>query len=482
MTYLAAPLLFAIALLGLFGDSQAVFLFADLIGAFAGLYGLWLLLVRPHLIRFSSLMALSLLLGYALSTALYALGGLMTTPDFDLGYNVSGLAYSVSDLSMALVLIYIASVILIFLSKIEQPIFPDAEKMLNAMAAKEAVPLIWLSAGLVVLAVVTSDLGYMGAQASEEGRVSVLGVISSMIVPPIFAMAAVHLFGESWKFRFSPLLFAFAILLFVLLPLGRRVLIYALVIALLVLAATGRSFAKASLRQWFKLVAWGGVLLLFGYLGFQYFYALRLTINHMGHEPEMVTLLQAAVSLLFNEYDSVAVAMAGNVAERPFILSYLASFVGAHAIYQPLWGEELVYSIKIAIPSLLYPGKTAVLPGASEDFVHPAFGFYIFDGPSTIVTAGLNDFGFAGAVLYPILLVMVYIAIRRLLRPRLPALIYALVMLRLMYQVLYVEQSLAGMLTTGLRDLVIMTVLYLLALKLLSCSNRKVFNNDKVIH
>lgn len=72
MTYLAAPLLFAIALLSLFGDSQAVFLFADLIGAFAGLYGLGLLLVRPRLIRFSSLMALSLLLGYALSTALYA--------------------------------------------------------------------------------------------------------------------------------------------------------------------------------------------------------------------------------------------------------------------------------------------------------------------------------------------------------------------------------------------------------------------------
>lgn len=97
---------------------------------------------------------------------------------------------------------------------------------------------------------------------------------------------------------------------------------------------------------------------------------------------------------------------------------------------------------------------------------HPALGFAPFDGANTVVTAGLNDFGFAGVTIYPILLVLVYALIARLLASRLPPFLFYLLAFRLIYMSLSVESALPSFLTVGLRDLAIITLLFLLIWKI----------------
>lgn len=472
MLILVAPLLFAVMLLALFSDSQVTFLFSVLIGTSVGIYQLFLVLKRPHLIRFSSIMSLSLLLGYAASTAMYAGGVLLTAPALDLESNAFGLGFTQADLSLALMLIFLAAILLIFMSRLERPIFPNPERIAAALASGRADSLIWTGLVLLAVAFAAGDLGYMGTQADEAGNITVLGAMSFFIAPVILAIAAASAVDENKKLRYA-LLIVLALYLLALFPLGRRVLAYSLLLIGIGFVSTGKSLPKYSAQRWTALSVIGLIFMLVGYIGFHYFYALRLTVDSMGRDTGVFELLRESASLLFSEFDMIRASMSANLAERPFILSYLASFVSAQTTYPPLWGDELVYAVKTAIPSLLFPEKTAVLPGAAEEFVHPAFGFYVFDGPNTIVTAGLNDFGPAGAVLYPILLVAVYIFIRRLLQGSVPVLIYYLVMLRLIYQVLYVEQSLSGMLTTGLRDLALMGIVSYLVLKLPSLISRR---------
>lgn len=458
MAILSFPLLVCATLLVLFSDSQRLFLLVALAGSGCGLYGLFLLLTRPRLVRFTNVLSVSLLLGYALGTVIYAFSSLLSSPELDLTYNAFGLDYRRSDLSMALLLVYMTSTVLFFLSRVESPVF-GATPMRQAFASPRARLLIWLGAGIVLRAFLVGDLGYMGTQVDESSSVPALGSLAFLMIPVLLPMTALCILEETSRWRRALLLLVLGLFLLALLPLGRRVLLYSLVILLMTLALSGRWLPRYSMVKWIGIAFIGlGLICIIAYLGFQFFYALRLAVESQGLEVGIGELLRATFEILQHESSEVSSELASNMVERPFILSYLAAFVAAQSTYPPLWGEELVYALKIAIPSLLFLQKTALLPSAPEEFVHPAFGFYIFDGPNTIVTAGFNDFGLVGMVLYPILLVAIYIAIRRILRGRIPLFIYYFVMLRLIYQLFSIEQSLAGLLTTALRDLALTTL------------------------
>ena len=456
MQILSFPLLLSVVLLALLNNNQAIFLLAALAGSGTGIYGFLLFLRRPHLVCFANLMAVSLLLGYALGTIIYAGGGLFSTADLNMTETIE-FGYAQSDLSFSLLLIYVVCSVLFSFSRLESPIF-ETGQIFASFALPKARLLIWVGIGMVMAAFAVGDLGYMGTQANESLNVTVLGAMSGLLVPILLPMSALCFIDETSRWRRILLFLAFFLFLFSLVLLGRRVLLYSIVNLMIALAVSGRKLPKFGWTKWTAIGLSAIGLMLFLYIGFYFFYALRLSIDNLGLETGLVNLLYATVDLLQNEFSGVGVELSSNSMERPFILSYLAAFVGAQSIYPPLWGEELVYAIKVAIPSLIYPEKTILLPSMVEEFVHPAFGFHVFDGPNSIVTAGLNDFGLIGVLLYPVLLVMAYAAVRRLLYGRLPSFIYYFVMFRLIFQVLYVEQSLAGLLTSALRDLALIKV------------------------
>ena len=157
--------------------------------------------------------------------------------------------------------------------------------------------------------------------------------------------------------------------------------------------------------------------------------------------------------------------MVTNMAERPFILSYLAGLFAAHYENSTPFFGELGHSIKTAIPSLIFSQKTEKLVPASEEFIHPLLKIPVFDGPNTIVTAGLNDLGFIGMVIYPIGIVGLYILLGRLLSKKCPPFLFAFIAVRLLYSLLYLEESLGSLVGSGLRDLVIVAIFYWMLLK-----------------
>lgn len=92
MQNIALPLLASVALLAFFDDNEIVFIFSALAGSGAGILGFIAFLKRPRTVRFTNVMAVSLLLGYALGTVFYAAGSLISSADLDMTYSPFGLS------------------------------------------------------------------------------------------------------------------------------------------------------------------------------------------------------------------------------------------------------------------------------------------------------------------------------------------------------------------------------------------------------
>jgi hypothetical protein len=346
---------------------------------------------------------------------------------------------------------------------IEKPAFPTRAPQ-NFASLKTKLLLLTL-ATLVVVAYALGELGYMGTTVALTGNITPLGALSGFVAPVLLPLTVLCLTQERsrvWRAIFVVLLCVTAL---ALIPLGRRVLLYSVVLALF---AFGVSGARLRLRRPYRWLLIGiGVPLLLGFtsLGFYTFFALRFTGDALGPGYSFTQRVTYTIRVLRYGASRVTPGFTEDVGSRPFILSYLAHLYAAEADHSPLWGQEVAHAVQSAVPSVLFPDKAALLPAAPEDFVHPAFGMPVFDGANTIVTAGLDDFGVVGALGYPLVLVLLCVFVRRLSAGRLPPLIYHFVIFRMLYQVLYVEQTLSGMVTVAFRELILATLLLLVMWK-----------------
>ena len=459
------PSLVSAWILFLFPRSPTAFLVAASLDALVGLGGLYFLLKHPVLIRFANVLGISLLLGYALGTAISAVAGLIATGQFDPTVNPSYLSYRQADISHALMLVACASTLLFMVGVIDRPLFPTPPEPQDLTSPRARIVLL-LGAALVVGAFAAGDLGYMGTRLSATRNITPLGSLSALLAPALPPLTVLCLRRERsrvWRAILLVLLGASAL---ALLPLGRRVLLYSLLCALFAFVVSGRGAPSRPWRRW----AWVGIgaplLLAFMLAGFYFFFALRVAGYSLGPESSLSERVGYAARLLRHGRAMVGPQFVENIGSRPFILAYLAGLYAAQADHPPLWGREIAFAFQTAVPSVLFPEKTALLPAAPEELVHPALGIPVFDGNTTIVTAGLDDFGAAGALVYPLALVLLYGIVRRLAVGRLPPVVYYLVIFRMLYQLLYVEQSLSGMVTTVIRDLALVTLLLLVVWKL----------------
>jgi hypothetical protein len=129
--------------------------------------------------------------------------------------------------------------------------------------------------------------------------------------------------------------------------------------------------------------------------------------------------------------------------------------MGISSARMPAFGAELLYSVQMTIPSVLMPGKAAALPPAPEYLTHPRYGIPIFDHPGSILVTGFDDFGFLGVLIYPLSVVLLYGWFNKFLRSALKnSPIRLFVLFTLLFQLLYIEQSLTAVFVT-LRNLLI---------------------------
>jgi hypothetical protein len=446
-------LVIASTLLLAFIDSAMVFTIAVFLTSVVSISELYRLVSRPHEIRFLSTIAVSILLGYGLGSAVYLVAnGTIDATEYQYWIN-HGLSFDQSGLSMALVVSVLASLTLYAFSPLERPVFYSVNTFVTLADAKSR-RLVWLGVVLAGVALVTGSFGYMGVSANEAGNVSPIGVIASLMVPALVPYTLLLITDKcSMRGRYT-LILALLFFIVVLFIIGRRYLLYVAVLSAVALFL--RSHKRHSTSSLLRISALAIVLIVILFLGFKFFMALRFTMWELGSNAGLPELLSSALSSMVGDKGAVVdEALAKNIGSRTFILSYLAGLMGLSSASMPAWGLELMYSLQMTVPSVLMPSKLSGLPSEAEALVHPLYGIPVFDGPNSFLVAGFDDLGYFGCLLYPLFIAVLYRFFYRVMclyiKENSTRLFMAFVLL---FGLLFIEQSLSsGFLT--LRNLLI---------------------------
>ena len=440
----------------LFSDSHSVFTLTVTFASLLAVYELWRIITRPWQVRFSEILSISILLGYVVGTGIY-LVYLGTTKAAEYQYwQHYGLYYDQQSLGLALAALLAASALLYAVSGWESS--KEILKSPIPSFTPKAARIVWLGVLLVLLALYAGQIGYMGATTDESGRITALGALAVLITPPMVPYTLALATSGNPLAKRCLLWAALALLISVTFVLGRRYLVYVLVLSAMVLFARRN---RLSLGHLLVIVLLGVIAVVALYWGFKFFMALRLAVWQLGPDADLWAQASMAWSMLGGDQSfEIEARLTENVGTRTFMLSYFAGLVGIGIGSLPTFGKELLYSLKMAVPSLLMPGKTGSLSSSPEELIHPFYGIPVFDGPNSIVVAGYDDFGFVGVALYPVVLVMLYMgfygAVCRVTRQQ-PIRLF--VLFALLFQLLYVEQSLTASFV-ALRDLLILLALF----------------------
>jgi hypothetical protein len=435
----AALLAVTAACLLFFQGSTLLYLLAVIVASIIGLLDLFRMVWRPVTIRFCVVLAVGILLGYGLGSAIYLISNQSIDSTQFQYWALFGLLFNQEGLSFALSACLIAAAILYLCGDFERPIY-STTWLKHFDETRSEIP-VWLGVAATILALYAGDIGYMGAFVSTTNNISPLGALDKLILPPLAPYLVLLITGNRSARKKVVLLIALLFVFGVLFVIGRRNLLYALVLSGVAWRMREGTAAtrRAALSAGFAVVA--GTIL---YWGFNFFMALRLSVAQLGREAGLMDLMQSALANLTDARATVVQqALAENVGSRPFILSYFGGLAGISNGNTPTLGSEFLYAVQTCIPSILLPWKASSLPPSPEYLIHPLYGLPVFDGPNSILVAGFDDFGYVGAVIYPMLLAMLYCWYYSAYRSTRDATIKLFVAFALMFQLLYIEQDLS---------------------------------------
>ena len=331
---------------------------------------------------------------------------------------------------------------------------------------------IFLSTLLILFGLINGDLGYMGVYSITERRISPFGALCFIALPPLSIISNICVLwlpSHLGKYR-KALIVTSVLLLIAIVPMGRRVLMYTLMLNLFLIGHWVKVKIKFKKRRYPYLIA--GVLsvaIIFSW-GFRAFFVMRLAVEkaQFRERPPIMEIIPYYAELLQDSYAQAEIneRLAQNISQRPFVLSYLAGLFSIHEQKKMPWFAELHYAITMSVPSALYHRKLQVQAASSEDLVHPMLGLPVYDGPSTIITAGLNDMGILGIIIYPMTIIGLFIVVFRFIPSNWQAFIRIFILLRLLYSLLCFEVSLGELISYGLRDLFIVVLFYWILYKI----------------
>jgi hypothetical protein len=310
--------------------------------------------------------------------------------------------------------VLIVCAVLFWLGARTTPIRLDLEKLRSADA-----PLLWFGVLLVGAALITGTLGYQGVSASDEGRVSVLGQLAATAAPvlPAFTLLLQGRFRSALaRVLCWPVMGA---TLAALVPQGRRVMLYAVLLTILAFCLRGGVIRLLTWKTALILVAAGGLL----YAGNVFFYAMRVSSYRAGGaKATLPGLTEKAASLLQHGGNgSLGDLVERNLRDRTFVIRYLSDLLAASWRREALHGEALVFCVESAIPSVLFPDKDRIRAiGMEENLANPQFGLFPTDEANSVLTTGVSDFGITGMFLYPVVLVLLMEVFLKAVAGRMP--------------------------------------------------------------
>ncbi len=276
----------------------------------------------------------------------------------------------------------------------EKPIFGEDFEL---QLPPQAQLFLTIATGLIVVAYLKGALSFQGATVSETGHLGVFPAFASWLIGALFAITFVTACNTS---RLQQQYFSLLTLVqfFFIIPLGRRVLIFSVVLAALALRL-GRFRFRWS---WTKRILVGAVLMGVLYAATIGFFYLRLAGFASGKKHlSLGDRISLAYTYFQNkDFAEVQESFSKNVQGRSFVLGYLSELETYSTHYTPGYGRDLEGQFQVALPSVLFPAKS--FPG-EEALDDELFGSTYLDEANSMLTGGATDFGLLGILAYPLL-------------------------------------------------------------------------------
>jgi hypothetical protein len=426
-----------------------MFLLGSLIGGLAGLYALGDLLFGGAPLRFSTLLGMTLLLGYNLG----AFNSWLTVPRAGLtiaeyfSRDPEALARGIGAcMGSAAALFAIGELY-------ERPVFG---REFYLRFDRNSVIVVVMSTMLILGGFASGQLGYMGL-ANVEGHVNPLATLIIWWFAPAFAYSLCATLNTTGTTKF--LLGACTVIQGIgLVPIGRRNVIYAVLLALVV-TRLGRYRNRMSFSK--KLLA--------AVLGIAFVFASSITFLYLriaGYSQKGTTTLATRIALARNTLQTrspgeIVALLGANASTRTFNIGFFSDLLDASQRSTPLLGEDMLENVQTVIPSVFYTSKLSGSLYGEEQLANMKWGFTYLDEANSILTAGAADFGIIGVFLYPLLVVLLMRMTLEWLQFVMPTAGAAMIALAFIFQMLISEGTPADYLLQIRNGLILAALFYL---------------------
>lgn len=428
---------------------NGMFVIGAAVGALAGIFLLVDIIIRAAPLRFSSMLAMTMLLAYNLG----ALNSWLTIPRAGLTI-AEYFARDPADLARAAGTSMLACALMLVVGELyEKPLFGEEFRL---KMDSRAELLVIISTVLIAIAYYTGQLGYMGIAVDPNGHITPFAALILWWAAPAFGFSlCVTLNTKGMR---VVLAICTLIQMLALVPTGRRFFAYA-VLGALIAIRLGEFRVRLALWKKLAIAGLGVALISFASIAFLY-----LRVAGWGHREatSMSTRLRLAYDTMHTRgFSDISRLMTENASTRTFLIGYFSDLLGASLRSSPMLGEDALHYMKLMIPSSISPSKLDLEPYEEEQLVNMHWGFGYTDEPNSIFTAGAADFGFFGVLLYPLLLVLLYRVFLELIQTVLPTFAAVMIALALINQVLLPEQTLIGYFIELRNSLIFVGILYL---------------------
>ena len=419
-------LLLSISLLTWMLPTDFMLLFCSLVGGAVGIYTLWDVFFLRAPLRISNMLAMTLLLGYCIGAA----NSWFTVSRADLTL-AAFFSRDPAAVSRAMAAVLLASGVLYCVGEmVEKPVFGEEFRV---PLDSRTYLLIILGTLLMLFAYATGSIGFMGLTTGNAGQLSVFSSLSGWLSTALFALAVCVCFNTRSRFQQVFIGVLAVIELALLVPLGRRVLMYAILLAVFALRFGERRIRLSLIQK----VIFTGLALVVISVGSTVFFYLRVAGNGTHQKMSLMERAQKAIDLRETRSpEQIDALLKQNVQQRTFIIGYLSDLLNASEKSAPAMGQDLVGMIKLTIPSALLADKDRTFQ--EETLANEQWGFSYIDEANSVLTAGAMDFGLIGMVLYPLLIVFLlrgFIEIAGMYLPPLSSLVVALAVIGTLLEV-----------------------------------------------
>ena len=371
-----------------------------IIGGFAAsivsVYLTFDILARSAPLRLSAVLAFTLGLGYGLGTlnTWFTLPRAGETLGEFLGENTP-------DLSLAMGGLLIAMALLLAIGELyEKPLFGEEFRL---HFNNRAILLITVGSIFRIGLTAAGASGGFGSQSDlTGGHVSVLSLLAGDLQNPLFAFALCAALNARGRFTRWYLWIVTALLFLTAFPLGRRAIIYSVLLGFLALRFGDFKVAFSPLKKIILSVLLVGFLYI-ATIGFFYFRVAGYSLVN----PSLSQRVTAVISLIETQkYSDIKEKFSQNVERRTFIIGFLSELIGYTEVMPGGHGNDLLSEFELSIPSVFYPQKDVYY--TEEQYASSLFGAEYGDQANSVLTTGTVDFGFWGLLIYPLLTVFMF--------------------------------------------------------------------------